>query len=312
MRAHRLASITARTLRLVILLPALVAASAPGAERGAARAQEPPAQTAAPGWLQIRPRGEEFVFQSPVAPGMYVSQREGDGIYVKMGGAEVKRRLTYHAYHDGAVYLVHVYKASSPQSVMDELTGKPPLAGAAARDASAGGVKARDYETTTEAFYRKTRFVIAGKYLYVLEAAARDARNTTLDRFLSSFTTGKENPAGGDEVSPPGAGASDATPTGAGEVVRSQEATRRAAIVYRPEPLYTEEARRKQTTGTIRLRMVLSATGEVTNVTVVSGLPNGLNETAIAAAHATKFLPAEKDGRRVSQYVVIDYNYNIY
>ncbi|HVG28603.1 MAG TPA: energy transducer TonB [Pyrinomonadaceae bacterium] len=319
MRADRLASGTTRSPRLALLLLTLAATHAPGAAWPAPRPQDPPAQTAPGGWLQIRPRGEEFAFQSPVAPGVYVSQREGDGLLRQMGGTEVKRQLTYHAYHDGVVYLVHVYKASSPQSVMNELTGRPPLRGAVARDVSAGGVKAREYEAASGALYRKTRFVTAGKFLYVLEAAARDAANPNIDRFLSSLTTGRANAAGGDEVpaaaggaemSAAAEGAGDATR--AGEVVTQREATRKAAIVYRPEPLYTDEARRKNTTGTIRLRMILSATGEVTNVTVAYGLPNGLTETAIAAAHATRFLPAEKDGRRVSQYVTIEYNYNIY
>ena len=320
MRADRPASSTTRSPRLAffLLLLTLAATHVPGAASRAPRPQDPPAQTDPPGWLQIRPRGEEFVFQSPVVPRVYVSQREGDGISRQIGGTEVRRQLTYHAYHDGVVYLVHVYKASSPQSVMNELTGRPPLKGAVARDVRAGGVKAREYETTSEALYTKTRFVTAGKFLYVLEAAARDAVSPNIDRFLSSLTTGETNVAAGDgEVTVPAGGGQlvgwgDGGARRAGEVLSQREVTRRATIIYRPEPLYTEEARRKRTTGTIRLRMLLSATGGVTNVSVVYSLPNGLTETAVAAAHALRFLPAEKDGRRVSQYVTIDYNYNIY
>jgi TonB family protein len=311
MRAARLTSITTRPLWLAIFLQALVATHAPDAECRAPRLQDPSAQNAARGWLQIRPRGEEFSFQMPVTPGVYVSQREGDGVYTQIGGAQIKRQFTYHAYYDGAVYLVHAYKASSPQGVMNELSAA--LRGAVARDVREGGVTAREYETTTDALYQKTRFVIAGKFLYVLEASARDARNPTLDRFLSSFTTGKANPAGGGEASPSNAGADASTQTAdAGEVFKQKETTRKAVLVYRPEPLYTDEARRDQITGAVRLRIILSATGRVTNVTALSRLPDGLTEMAIAAAHATHFLPAEKDGRRVSQYVTIDYNFNIY
>ncbi|MDQ1559291.1 MAG: hypothetical protein QOD32_2351 [Pyrinomonadaceae bacterium] len=93
---------------------------------------------------------------------------------------------------------------------------------------------------------------------------------------------------------------------------RVDEVTRKAQITAKPEPLYTEEARRNQVTGTVRLRLVLSATGQVTSITPVTKLPDGLTEKAIEAARKIGFTPAEKDGRKVSQWVVIEYNFNIY
>ena len=86
----------------------------------------------------------------------------------------------------------------------------------------------------------------------------------------------------------------------------------RAVITFKPEPGFTEEARQQNVTGTVRLRAILSAGGEVTNVSVVKGLPGGLTEKAITAARQIKFRPAQKDGRAVSQYVVLEYNFNIY
>jgi TonB family protein len=90
------------------------------------------------------------------------------------------------------------------------------------------------------------------------------------------------------------------------------EVSRRAVITYRPEPNFTEEARRHNVTGTVRLRAVLTAAGEVTNLSVLKGLPDGLTEKAIEAARRIRFTPAQKDNRPVSQWVVIEYNFNIY
>jgi TonB family protein len=86
----------------------------------------------------------------------------------------------------------------------------------------------------------------------------------------------------------------------------------KAKITERPEPLYTEEARYKQITGTVRVEMVLAADGTVRYVFALSFLPYGLTGQALAAAHRVKFIPAQKDGRPVSQFVAIDYNFNIY
>jgi TonB family protein len=92
----------------------------------------------------------------------------------------------------------------------------------------------------------------------------------------------------------------------------AREVTRKAQINSKPEPLYTEEARRNQVTGTVRLRLVLGASGSISGIVPVSRLPDGLTEKAIEAARRISFTPAEKDGRKVSQYVTIEYNFNIY
>ncbi|HEX8559108.1 MAG TPA: energy transducer TonB [Pyrinomonadaceae bacterium] len=90
------------------------------------------------------------------------------------------------------------------------------------------------------------------------------------------------------------------------------EVTRKALITFKPEPGFTEEARKNNITGVVRLRAILHASGGVQNISVVKGLPDGLTEKAIAAARQIRFTPAEKDGRSVSQYVVLEYNFNIY
>jgi TonB family protein len=93
---------------------------------------------------------------------------------------------------------------------------------------------------------------------------------------------------------------------------RQNEVTQRALITFKPEPGFTEEARKNNVTGLVRIRAILSASGEVTGLSVVKGLPDGLTEKAISAARQIKFRPAQKDGRAVSQYVVLEYNFNIY
>ena len=86
----------------------------------------------------------------------------------------------------------------------------------------------------------------------------------------------------------------------------------RARVVSKPEPQYTEEARRNQITGTVVLRVVFSKTGEVTNIRAVSSLPFGLTERAIAAARQIRFLPATKDDQPVSVHMQLEYNFNLY
>lgn len=96
------------------------------------------------------------------------------------------------------------------------------------------------------------------------------------------------------------------------QVLRQAQVTRKALITYKPAPGYTEEARRNNVRGVVRLRAVLGDDGRIRNILVIRGLPDGLSEQAIQAARQIKFTPAVKDGRPVSQFVILEYNFNDY
>ena len=96
------------------------------------------------------------------------------------------------------------------------------------------------------------------------------------------------------------------------KVFSGKDVSSKARVLSKPEPQYTEEARKNQITGTVVLRAVFTSGGQVTNIRAVSGLPYGLTERAIAAARQIKFVPATKDGRQVSMYIQLEYNFNLY
>jgi len=95
-------------------------------------------------------------------------------------------------------------------------------------------------------------------------------------------------------------------------VFTSKEISEMARVVSKPEPSYTEEARRNQVNGTVVLRAVFAADSQVKNIMVIKGLPDGLTERAIAAARRIKFIPAMKDGKPVSMWMQLEYNFNLY
>ncbi len=91
-----------------------------------------------------------------------------------------------------------------------------------------------------------------------------------------------------------------------------KEVDQRAVITSKPEPIFTEKARKKNTHGNVVLRLVLNASGQVTDIVVVKKLKNGLTEEAIKAAQRITFQPALKDGHAISQYITVVYNFNTY
>lgn len=101
-------------------------------------------------------------------------------------------------------------------------------------------------------------------------------------------------------------------PDGSDRPFTGSEVEQRARLLLKPEPQYTEEARKNQVTGTVALRVVFSSAGEVVQIRAVRTLPFGLTERAIAAARQIKFIPAVKGGRAVSVYMQLEYNFNLY
>jgi TonB family protein len=97
-----------------------------------------------------------------------------------------------------------------------------------------------------------------------------------------------------------------------GRTFLPREVTSKARVLEKPEPAYTEAARKNQITGTVTIKAIFSASGQVTNIVAISRLPDGLTEKAIAAARQIRFVPATKDGHQVSMYVQLEYNFNLY
>ena len=96
------------------------------------------------------------------------------------------------------------------------------------------------------------------------------------------------------------------------KVYSSSDNVAQAVIMFKREPGYTEEARRANISGVVRLRAVLASNGQVEHIIVIRGLPGGLTEKAIAAARQIRFTPATLNGRPVSQFILSEYNFNIY
>ena len=91
-----------------------------------------------------------------------------------------------------------------------------------------------------------------------------------------------------------------------------KEVTTKARVLSKPEPVYTEDARKNQITGTVVLRCIFAANGSVILIRAASALPDGLTESAIRSARRIRFIPATKDGKPVSMWMELQYNFNLF
>lgn len=70
-------------------------------------------------------------------------------------------------------------------------------------------------------------------------------------------------------------------------------------ILAKPNPAYTDEARRLGIEGEVVLRVLFAASGRVEVLSLVRGLGHGLDERAAEAARRIRFRPALEQGRPV-------------
>jgi TonB family protein len=82
-------------------------------------------------------------------------------------------------------------------------------------------------------------------------------------------------------------------------------ATTPVEITFKPNPVYTEEARNLKIEGEVLLEMSFGANGTLQVNRVVRGLGHGLDEAAIAAANKIRFKPALRDGQPVDSTAIV-------
>jgi TonB family protein len=82
-------------------------------------------------------------------------------------------------------------------------------------------------------------------------------------------------------------------------------ATTAVEITYKPNPVYTDEARRLKLEGEVLLEVMFAANGQLHVNRVVRGLGHGLDEAAIAAANKMRFKPAMRTGTPVDSTAIV-------
>jgi TonB family protein len=169
---------------------------------------------------------------------------------------------------------------------------------------SMGVIRGREYALRLGQSVGATRIYLDGGRLYVLLALGRSSYPSPsfFSGFLAKSLT--ETPF----LAAPATDEADSV----AQVFTTKETTTRAKVLSKPEPQYTEAARKYSITGTVALKAVISTDGRITSIQVLKRLPHGLTQASVAAAKKSIFTPATKDGLTVPQFVQLEYNFNLY
>ena len=265
------------------------------------------AQTAQPpqnnSWLRYTVKGEEFSVTLPVEPSMKTS----DAFVMRLKKSRLERVI--EAKDGDLVYRIYVYENPKPRQSLKEFvteqTERSDLNLTFERDLNVGKFAGQQYSSHDRDFPATEQYFATEGRLYRFVVRGANAGHAGVQPFFASVMLGKKQE--GVEVIEGG------MPVEADQrYYVGKEVDTKARLISKPEPSYSDKAKSRGIVGTVVLKVVFSASGKVTNIRVVHGLPEGLTERAIAAARQIKFVPASKEGKFVSMWMQLEYNFNLY
>lgn len=208
---------------------------------------------------------------------------------------------------DGVLYSIDVFENPEPRKSLEDFIAEQNANSGfdLTRDLVVNNFRGKEYVSRDQTRPATVQFFTNEKRLYRFSAAGLDATNAAVKEFFSSIRLVK--PKDAIEILE-GPGMPLVLETGE-RVYTGKEVTTKARLKNKPEPQFTEEARRNRASGTVILQVVFSKTGEVTSIQVISALPYGLTERCIEAAKGIQFIPATKDGIPVSMWMQLEYNF---
>ena len=249
-------------------------------------------------WQRYTVKDEEFSVSLPKLPEMTTSQaaRKSDG---KLRFVR-NLRATFGNVDFTIVALENPEPKQSVEQFVDELAlnSDHKYDSATKRHLTLDGFDGTEYSSANNGFIEMVQFLATEKHLYRFAVIGPAGGRSAMMDFFSSIKLGK---------APDGIEVSEDT---AERIYAGREVDVKARILKTPDPGYTKAARKNGTEGTVILKVVLAKNGQVTNIRTVSGLPDGLTEQAIETAKKIKFTPAMKDGKPVSMWMQLEFNFS--
>ena len=261
-------------------------------------------------WKTYNVKDDKVSASLPTHPAMTTNTS-----YQRPGNTKLTDRMV-GAYADGVVYSIYSYENPEPRISLNDFVVRE-------RGTDGGNVKnvrdvnldryaGTEYSTVNNGLPQTTQFFATKDRHYKFSATGAPADDPGVKQFFSSIkldSTGEVEVSDGHGILLPGPPVETGiTPA----LFVGRQVDTKARLVMKPEPSYTDEARQKTVVGTVILKVVFASNGAVVNIRTAQQLPHGLTEQAIGAARKIKFIPAVKDGKNVSMWMQLEYNFNLY
>ena len=256
-------------------------------------------------WSRYTIKGEDFAVALPRVPAVQTSKE------TRPRPQKDRKRYVIKTSAAGIVFTIHVVENPEPRLsletfIQEQAMINPAEKLTAGRDLTVDGIAGKTFVYPDGK--GMVQFFATQDRLYDVCAYGASVDDPRIKQFFSYLSLKKIK--GSYEVSE--SVQSESLDTAVEKVYTSKEVDIMARLISKPEPTYSDKAQSARTTGTVVIKCIFAADGTITNIYVVEGLPNGLTEKVIEAARKIKFVPATKDGKNVSTWMQLVYNFDIF
>ena len=262
-------------------------------------------------WEIMGGKNNEFLLYMPQG-----FETVGDGNFItgKPGvGGTVDRKLTVYRYIN-SVLLTMEYFEGDAKTIQKNLQERVKFT--ADKSELIGGFEFKQFAGKTENYFTKIQHFRIKNRLYILKAITKSADNSIVESFFKSVKL-VEN---GKAVSPnipndtmnivlSNIVEQETEKIGDAAAVESKQADRNVIVLYSARPKFPVDVVRNLSSGRLKIRVLYSSSGKITNVEVLESPSKQLEKSAIEAVKKSIFIPAEKDGKLISVYKTQEYSF---
>jgi TonB family protein len=264
-------------------------------------------------WEGLSGKNGEFMVFMPEG---YLAASSGEMYLGKPpGAARVEKQLKVARHLNGVVLVMEYYQGNG-KDIYKTLKEREKTT--FEKEGEINGFQFAHFSAKDEKSYQKTHFYYSKKGLYLLKAISRAENDKILKGFFESVRLINQNnpvapnaPQDAKSTSLPNVIEKIAIRLDDSMAIESKEADRKMIVLSQDYPNFSFDMRRGMGNVRVKLRVLYSSSGKVSDVKVLEISSKLLEREAVEAAKRAVFIPAEKDGKLVSVYQTIEYGFGI-
>lgn len=262
-------------------------------------------------WEPLSGKDNEVIFYLPQG---FETATDGDYYLEKGGSSRVDKKLVVARYVNGVVLMTEYYEGDA-KGIKKFFQGNEKIS--AGKKEEINGFEFEDFSGKIDRYFYRTQYFKIKNRLYIVKAIAKSEDNKIVRDFFSAVKLINGDKAvlpnvakDVSELSLANIVEAENSSSGAENAIDSKDADRKALILYLPKPRFPRNAFGGRSSGQVRLKVLFSATGQISNVEVLESPSKEIAAAAVESIKKAKFLPAEKDGKAVSVYQIQSYGFN--
>ena len=264
-------------------------------------------------WTSLSGKNNEFIFYIPEN---YLSVSKSDyylGGSLNNLGAHVNTELKVARYVNGVVLMMNYYEGDAKE-IQKSIIDSEKLSLTATQDVN--GFQEKTFSEAKNKLYSKIQHFQIKNRLYIVKSISSSENNEIVQAFFESIrlvnnkiTTTPNALKDVKSAALPVLTEPDLQMSEDAEPIAEKDADRKVIILNFSGLKFPLNSAGHLSSGKIKVKILYSSTGKVTNVEVIESSAKELEKIAIESMKNTVFIPAEKDGKLVSVYKIQEYQF---